>query len=84
MTGDEERHFQLWGPCSGGGESIVVRGARVFLLAYGDASQLPGGQEEYLEYSLADFVRTYGSNPRAAPAFELLRERGVLDEPPGA
>ncbi len=72
----DERRFPLWGPCSGGGESIVVRNARVFVVGYGDASSLPGGAEELREYAVAEFVRSYGADPRAAPAIELLRERG--------
>lgn len=76
MACEGERWWPLWGPNSGGGESVLVQGARVFVVAYGDAT--PEGTEQRREYTPAEFVRAFGGDPRAAAAIACLIERGLV------
>lgn len=79
MTCDEGRSWSLWGPCSGGGQDVLVQGARVFVVSYGDAT--PEGTEQRRELTPAEFARQYAADPRAAEAIAWLTARGLVPRP---
>lgn len=71
-----ERWWPLWGPCSGGGQSVVIRDGRVFIHSYGDAT--PEGTDHERECTPAQFARAYADDPKAAPAIAWLRRLGLV------
>ena len=68
--------WKLWGPNSGGGESVLFADGRIWLYQYGDAAR--GEVERYSSVSLAVYLERYWGKDleRSAEIIAWLIEHG--------
>ncbi len=69
-----QREWPLWGPNSGGGETVYLVDGRVYWVAYGDAAQTPSGAEEIVCVATPpEFVARYGAYDKVATVVADLK-----------
>ncbi len=74
-----ERSFSIWGPNSGGGQSVLLVEGMLYDVVYGDESRLPGGAEQVISGATpGEYAARVGNDPRHAAVLAYLREHGLL------
>jgi hypothetical protein len=70
------KRWKLWGPNSGGGESVLFADGRIWNYAYGDAAR--GEGESYYSVSLERYFKRhrYQHSGRSKEITTWLRENG--------
>lgn len=70
--------WNIWGPNSGGGESVYLMDGTVYRVVYGDESPLPLGAEHVAaSWPAATYVTQFGHHPNHARAVAAVR--AILD-----
>ena len=79
LAAKAERSFPIWGPNSGGGQTVLLYSGNLYDTAYGDESQLPGGAEVVRAvYTPTEYATLFANHPPHAAAIAYLREHGLL------
>jgi hypothetical protein len=74
-----EHRFSIWGPNSGGGQTVILVEGRLYDVVYGDESRKPGGAEEVrASYAPAEYAALFGAHPMHARVVAHLRALGLL------